>query len=253
MGFESSGMSLYTLDEFFARLMDDLEWEDLPLPCTNQQLMDHFERSVLKPFSQFAPRQEKIRFGEEARVQLPPNSASFRRYRLPMYMYPGATCFGVACVEPVSNLGYSDEFGGIPFMGMPDQMLMAMADIRMYSSLGAASNRSLTTDFKKPDILDLYGGCYGTAYEAIMLLSHDLSLSTVPDSAFEDLYELALLDTQAYFYSKLMRKEGLDTGVGQIQLKIDQWSNAKEERKALLQKWRDEGYNIDINSLQFFS
>ena len=254
MGFENGGKaSLYTLDEFFARIFDDLEWEDMPLPVSNEELMDHFDRSVLRVFSQFAPRQEVIRFGEEARIPLASNTVSFRRYKMPMYRFPTSICLGVSSVEPISNLGYNNEYGPVPFMGAPDALLMASADIRMYAAMGASTNKSLTSRFTKPDILDLYGGYSGCSYEAILLLTHDMSLSTIPDTAFEQLYELALLDTKAYFYSKLKRKDGLETGIGNIQLKIDDWSSAAQDRKELLNRWKDEGYNLDIDNAHFFN
>ena len=254
MKFENAGGgSLFSLDEFFARIFDEIEWEDMPLPVSNTEFMEHFDRSVLKVFSQFYPRQEIIRFGEECRVKLAENSAAFRRYKMPMYRFPTSVLFGVASVEPISNLGYSNEYGPVPFLGAPDTLLMAMSDIRMFASMGSATNRSLTTRFIKPDCLDLYGGYTGCTYEAILLLSHDLSLSTIPDTAFESLFELAILDTKAYFYSKLKRKDGLETGVGNIQLKIEDWSGAAEEKKNLLNRWKEEGYNLDIDVVHYYA
>ena len=170
-----------------------------------------------------------------------------------MYRFPTQTCLGVSYVEPLSNLGYANEYGSVPFLGAPDTMLMALAEIRMAASLGSQTTRSLTTRFTKPDILDLYGGYTGCSYEAMILLSHDLSLSTVPDTAFEQLFELALLDTKAYFFSELKRKDGLDTGVGNIQLKIEDWSNAAEEKRQLLKTWQQEGFNLDIESIHYFN
>lgn len=251
--FENGGGTLYTFDEFVARIFDEMEWNDLPLPVTNEQFMDHFRRSVLNPFSQFAPQQVTIRFGDEARIDMPGNYTSFRRYRMPMYRFPTQTLLGVSSVEPISNLGYANEYGAVPFLGAPDTMLMAMSEIRMAASIGTQTTRSLTTRFQKPDILDLYGGYTGCNYEAILLLSHDISLSTIPDTAFEQLFELALLDTKAFFFSELKRKDGLDTGIGNIQLKIEDWANAAEEKRQLLKTWQQEGYNLDIESLHYFN
>lgn len=251
--FENQGGSLYTLDEFIARIFDDLEWEDLPLPVSNEKFMEHFNRSVIKPFSQFCPQQVKIRFGDEALITPEGSIGNYRRYRLPMYRFPTQTCLGVSLVEPISNLAYSNEWNSVPFMAAPDALLMAMSDIRMYSAIGANTGRSLTTAFHKPDVLDLYGGYLGCTYEATILLSHDLSLSTIPDTAFEQLYELALLDTKAYFFSKLKRKDGLDTTVGTIQLKIEDWADAARERTELLKRWQDEGFNLDIDSAHYFN
>lgn len=247
------GGSLYNLTDFFARILDDMEWEDMPLPVTNEQLMRHFDRSILRPFSQYHPRQETIRFGDEARIELPNNEFNFRRYRLPMYRFPTSICLGVASVEPINFIGYPDSYGMIPFLGSPDGLIMAMSDVRTLSALGAATTRSLTPRFTKPDMVDLYGGYAGCAYEAVILLSHDMSLSTIPDTSFESFYEFALLDMKAYFYSKLKRKDGLDTGVGSIQMKIDDWSGARQERDELVRRWRDEGYNFDYESMEYFN
>lgn len=247
----SGGGSLYSLSDFFARIFDDLEWEDMPLPVTNEQLMKHFDRSVLRPFSVFLPREEIVRFGEEARLYKN-EEYGYRTYRLPMYRFPTSSCLGVSRVEPLSSIGYPDGYSMMPFLGAPDMLMGIMSDIRMQASLGAATSHSLTTQFIKPDIIRLYGGYSQCSYEATMLLSHDLSLSTIPDTAFESLYQFALLDTKAYFYAKLKRKDNVDTGIGNIQLKIDDWSGAARERDELLNRWKEEGFNFGSDTLHYF-
>ena len=249
---ENGRKSLYTYDEFIARILDELDWNDMPMPVSNKDFMEHFRRSVLNPFSVFCPREEIIKIGEENRIAAQESFSSFRRYKLPSYLFPTQAILGVSYIEPISNLGYSNEYR-IPYFGSPDSLLMALSDVRMAASIGTQITRSVTTRFTKPDILDVYGGYTGCCYELGMLLSHDISLSTVPDTAFEDLYKLAALDVKDYFYSKLKRKDNIETASLNISLKIEDWANAGNEKAELLETWKREGYNLNIDYVQFFN
>ena len=83
-------------------------------------------------------------------------------------------------------------------------------------------------------------------------MKHDLSLSTIDDGAFLDLKELATLDMKAYLYNKLKRKDSLDVGIGQIQLHIDDWSSAENDKKELLRQWREDGANMDFDHIRYW-
>ena len=66
------------------------------------------------------------------------------------------------------------------------------------------------------------------------------------------LRQLAVLDLEEYLYNQLKRKDQLDVGVGTINLKIDEWANARDEKKQLLETWDNEGANLDIDPINYF-
>ena len=66
-----------------------------------------------------------------------------------------------------------------------------------------------------------------------------------------NLRELAALDLKWYLFKKLNRMTELDTGVGQISLKIDSWESAESEFRDLLRQW-DESGSLDTDRINYF-
>ena len=122
----------------------------------------------------------------------------------------------------------------------------------MAAGVASALAKAPTHEFIKPNKIKVYNGWAGGIYEVELLLAHDPSLATIPDGAMIDLKELATLDLEEYLYNKLKRKEGLEVGVGSIQLHIDDWSGAANEKRDLLKQWRDEGANFDFDHIRYY-
>ena len=49
----------------------------------------------------------------------------------------------------------------------------------------------------------------------------------------------------------MKRIQDLETGVGSINLRIDNWENAANEKRDLLRDW-DENANLDLDAINFF-
>jgi hypothetical protein len=81
--------------------------------------------------------------------------------------------------------------------------------------------------------------------------THSPELFTIPETARESFYKLALLDTKAYLWNALRYYTTVQTAFGQMDLKIDGWVNAESDRKDLLQEW-DENYHLDSCPAIFF-
>lgn len=246
-------MGLYNLSEFITTIKEDIGIKDLPLPVTDQQIVDRFKRSTLVDFSIIYPRKEICMIGEEDMTKRAKESmCSFYEYRIPKYIYEGATILSVSNFDVARPNGYSDFY--IPTAGWstPDAIIAAMADVRMAAGLSSSLAKAPTWDFQKPNRIVVYNGWAGGKYEVELLMSHDISLSTIPDGAFIDLKELATLDLEEYLYNILKRKDGLEVGVGSINLKIDDWSSAASDKKELLKNWRESGSNLDFDHIRYF-
>jgi hypothetical protein len=110
---------------------------------------------------------------------------------------------------------------------------------------------SLTWDFRAPDILILYNGWSGGTYEIELAMDHDPSLSTLNPSSFSTFVQLCLYDLEEYLYMKLRRVQNLDLGVGSIELKIDDWSDAASKKKELLDEL-DESCALDYEHIMYW-
>ena len=108
-----------------------------------------------------------------------------------------------------------------------------------------------TFRFDPPNKLIIYNGWTGGSYRIEVGMLHDPSLSTIPPGAMTHLRQLAVLDIEEYLYNKMKRIQDLDTGVGTINLRIDNWENAASEKRDLLREW-DESVNIDLDCINYF-
>lgn len=247
-------MSLYNLSEFITTIKEDIGIKDLPLPVTDKQLIDRFDRSALTDFSLICPRVETCFISDEDRIKSTNSMASdmYYEYKIPKFVYEGTVVLNVVNVEPARPNGYSDFYIPQANWTTPDAVITAIGDLRMAAGVASSLAKSPTHKFIKPNLIRLYNGWAGGIYEVELLLKHDLSLSTIDEGAFIDLRELATLDMKAYLYNQLKRKDNLEVGVGSINLRIDDWSNAENDRKDLLKQWRDDGANLDFDHIKYF-
>ena len=94
----------------------------------------------------------------------------------------------------------------------------------------------------------------GMDYQLVTKAEKDAAVkaikATIAPTAEESFYKLAVLDVKAGLYPTIKHYEGLDTPLGRIELKIDDWQNAAQDRKDLLQQW-DEDYLLDAVDLMY--
>ena len=246
-------MGLYNLSEFITTIKEDIGIKDLPLPVTDQEIIDRFERSTLNDFSIIYPRVEKCMVGEDDVTKRSQDSMhTFYEYRIPKWVYDGTVVLDVSSFDVARPNGYSDFFIPNANWSTPDAVISAMADVRMAAGVASSLAKAPTHEFIKPNLIRVYNGWAGGIYEVELLLKHDASLSTIPDGAFLDLKELTTLDMKAFLYNKLKRKENLEVGIGSIQLHIDDWGSAENDKRELLKQWRDEGANFDFDHIRYY-
>ena len=84
-----------------------------------------------------------------------------------------------------------------------------------------------------------------------MGVQHDPNLQTIPDTASITFRQLATYDTGAYIYSKIFRKDGVETGVGSITLNLDKLRDCQQKHDDLLKDLMDEA-SLDIDTMVFY-
>lgn len=246
-------MGLYNLSEFITTIKEDIGIKDLPLPVTDKELIDRFDRSTLTDFSLICPRVETCMISEDNLTNKAKESMyTYYEYKIPKFVYQDSVILSVSNLDVAKPMGYSDFFVPNANWSTPDAVIAAMADVRMAAGVASSLAKAPTWTFKKPNIVLVYNGWAGGIYEVELLMKHDLSLSTIEDSTFMDLRELAALDMKAYLYNKLKRKDTLEVGVGSIQLHIDDWSSAESDRRDLLKSWREDGANMDFDHMRYY-
>lgn len=242
-------MALYNLSEFITTIKEDAEIEDLPLPVTDEQIIDHLKRKSFIDFSVQYPRVETILLGDANLNKKSKDSRNtYYEYEIPKYVYEGTVVLSVAKLDVARPNGYSDFFIPNANWSTPDAIIAAMADVRMAAGLASSLAKAPTYEFMPPDTIKVFNGWAGGIYEVELLLKHDDSLATVPPGAFPNLRKLATLDLKAYLYGKLKRKENLEVGIGSLQLKIDEWQSAASDYDELIRTWQEEE-NLDFDHI----
>ena len=251
-------MSLYNPSEFLQKIKEDAEISDIPLPVTDDVLYSRIINSSLKEFSQVYPYIKTIIIGEN---EIDKNMGSYMtydshgykvRYIIPEHQYSPLTLLGIARTEPAKMASYADYY--VPQNGIglsPEDMIMALSSIQTASTIGTVVGRAPTGKFIKPNKVEIYNGWTSGYYEVDLKLSHDPSLSTIPETAFSSLIELATYDIEWFLYGKLKRKNNVETGVGTYDLKIDDWADSKNKFKDLLKEWKNDA-NLDYDSICYW-
>ena len=76
---------------------------------------------------------------------------------------------------------------------------------------------------------------------------------TIEESLVESFMKLATLDVERTLYNNLKNMNNVGSAFKEIQLKIDDWSGAQQQRDELVQQWTETFHLDEIEDLvQFF-
>ena len=150
-------------------------------------------------------------------------------------------------VTSTSGIGYWG--GGTPFMS--GNMMQRLAMTNAGAQLSNLAMPALTFHFTNPNKLRLYNLYVSQKIIIEYAQVHDKTLGSIPDTASESFYKLALLDCKMGLYNTMKHYNELQTAHGTVNLKIDDWANAESDRESLLEKW-DDTYHLD-GKTQYFA
>ena len=243
---------LYNFSEFLTQIKEDIGIKDVPLPVDDIALTKRFITSALREFSVRYPRLEEITITQDMAVDLSSRSMNGSvTYIIPEKYYRGSQILTVLSINS-TGYGAADNFyNPTLFLGSADMILESVSDIKMAANLASMMGHAPTFRFDPPNKLTIYNGWTGNAYRVEVGMLHDPSLSTIPPGAITHLRQLAVLDMEEYLYNKMKRIQDLDTGIGTINLRIDNWESAAQEKRDLLRDW-DESASLDLDSINWF-
>lgn len=146
----------------------------------------------------------------------------------------------------LSGLGYYG--GGMPLMqgNLINQAMLANAGANLMNTMIP----KLTFRFVHPRELYIYNAYSNSKLVLDLGFEHDASLASIPETCREEFLKLALLDVKENLYPTLKQYTELNTSIGNINLKLDDWANAEQERKELIDRW-DDTYHLDFQPYYF--
>lgn len=147
----------------------------------------------------------------------------------------------------LAGLGYYG--GGMPLM---EGNLIQQA---MLSNAGASVMNfmipKLTFKYEHPRTLYVYNGYSHSKVVLKLAFEHDKTLASIPETCREDFLKLALLDVKENLYPTLKQYSEINTAIGNINLKIDDWAQAEDQRRELIDKW-DDTYQLDAGQPLYY-
>lgn len=251
-------MALYNLSEMVQVILEDIGIADLPIIETvgMDKIVQRIHNSALKEFSVRYPYIKHYEMSDEALLHKngsieTQNSTKGIDYIIPKEEYEGHELLGVSHVNVNAVSGYNDSYIPYTYSFAPDAMMNMFADIQMTADLGRMMAKSMTWEFTKPNRLRLYNGWLSGKYDVLLMLTHDDSLSTIPDTAMTHFRKLATYDVQWFLYNRFKRLQNLDVGIGSFELKIDDWADAQDKFRQYLDDIDEDG-NLDIDYITYF-
>ena len=209
----------------------------LPFENPDEVMMDVIKLKTLKTFSQYYPVIEKVQFDLSRDLEIIKSDYTESAYILPnkypdremLYVReirPRNHCTGNGYISPAYDMAL-DSFYGL-------MLTQANAD------LASVAAPPISFKFEAPNVLYIYN--LATAWGLVdidIAFEHASNLSTMAITDWDSIQELACTDVKIFLYNTLKMYNEIDTAFGTIQLHIDEWQDAKSDRKDIIEKWRD--------------
>ena len=145
---------------------------------------------------------------------------------------------------------------GSPFVGFgayyPQDILnatMTGAAINKYAGVTSKVPTSKWLGFNKIQLFDFPENSY---VRFVVKCDHDPNGETISESCVESFIQLATLDVHRTLYNTIKNMNNVGSAFKDIQVKIDEWSNAESERTALIDRWTGTFHLDDMDLVQFF-
>lgn len=141
----------------------------------------------------------------------------------------------------LSGMGYYG--GGMPLLSgdLVSQVMMANAGANMMGTIIP----KLTFEYLAPRKVVIYNAYSSSRVVFELGFQHDPSLASIKETTRESFLELAKLDVMASLYPTLKHYTEINSSIGNINLKLDDFANAADKRENLLSRW-DDTYHLDF-------
>ena len=220
----------------------------LPIENPDQFITDIIQNITLRTFSTYCPYVETYRFDLTDLKRLEKH-ANWETYLLPD-IFVEREIMQVIDVRydeaDISGIGYWG--GGIPILhgNMINQAILSNAGL----GLSRQTVPKLLFHYYPPRKVQLFNVLCSSQLVFEIGLMHDKNLNSITTTMEESFHDLAELDVKDALYQMMKHYNEIQTAYGTIQMKLEDWQNAAQERKDLINAW-DESYLLDAVDLAF--
>lgn len=210
----------------------------LPFDNPDEALLNVIKIKTLPTFSQFSPYYMTFMINTSELQSSNNTTYQSKIFTIPN-MFGDRDILFVRSVElDISELadGYVDPIYIGNEINYEDLMTAQLT-----ANLMSVAIPAVTFKFHPPNKLELFnsGLAYDNKYKVTVALEHSENLTTIPKTSWTSFMKLATLDVKKFLYDNLKLYGNLQTAYGNIDIKIDDWSNAEQERNDLIREWED--------------
>lgn len=199
------------------------------LPISDDDYMEVILEDTLPTFSSYYPYYIDIPLDTQ-RDKVEPNIFKINRKFLADYME----------IVTVEDVHYTPSVGAYPFGYQAN--IYDYIDISAGMNAEGMMNIPIPFEFRFPDKIKIEENIYGEYCNGLYLrvgVTHHKSLATISVGLKEAFMRLAELDIRKFLYENLKHFDKVDTTFGQIDLNLDAWQSADDDRTALLNDWEE--------------
>lgn len=233
------------MSDVVRRVRNRLGLAIIPTPfgdTINEQIVEIIENDTLPVFSIYHPFRTKYHIDFKNVQRLPDaptlgSSVSHSTYLLPENIVENLLY--VRDINYCDNSVVTTGYYGIPlgYLGGQSAQDIILGNAAM--ALGQQMIPKPTFHFERPRTLTIYGQYITSDFILDLEYKHDKSLATIEEPARESFMELALLDVKTGLYPTMKQFTEINTPIGNINLKIDDWADSESKREELLNNWND--------------
>lgn len=217
-----------------------------PIENLDETIVNILEEITLPVFSLYNPQKESIRIKTQD-LELEEKTAEYEKYILPQFQNKKLLYVIDVKYDTVLLAGVG-SYGAIPII--QGNVIQQIGLSNVGANLMNMVIPKMTFKYVHPRRLYLYNVYAHTQIIIDMAFEHDKSLASIPETARESFMELAFLDIKENLYPTVKQYTELNTTLGNINLKLDEWANAESERKELIGRW-DDLYHVDFFSIYY--
>lgn len=217
----------------------------LPFDDADGALIDCIKVKTLPTFSSFFPYRKIYELEPERDLKVISNKFNKLTCQLPDFM-SGVPIVRIDSVEVVDADYYSTPYVNAGISSYQSMMLGNLG-----ADLLSTLTKGITYDFREPNILILHD----VPDERIKLevhigFRHLDNLSSISEGFRESFIELATIDVKQFLFNTLKHYTEINSAFGNINLKIDDWSNAEGDRRDLIEKYRST-YHLESKVIDY--
>ena len=217
----------------------------LPIEDIDKEIKDIIIDITLPVFSLYNPYEDHL-YIDLQNLERVEKTSTYQSYLLPSalsekLLYIKDVRYDDRCI---SGLGYWG--GDIPYLSgvLTEQTLISNAA----KNLTNMALPKLNFQYEPPRKLTLYNNYASLKVIIDMCCKHDQSLQSIRPTAEESFFKLAVLDVKENLYQLVKHCTTIQTAYGTVELKIDDWADAANERKELINQW-DDSYHLDLGQM----